>query len=234
MKKIILSVSCLLASAFAFAGGNGIKGDGSGVLSNGFYINLGAAFPTLTWIKNDNISTNTIPFWVQEQKIGTQPNIEIGNQWYFYHNDNFGVGLKAGWFQFGYSAYTNTNGFNVFNNGAIKSSALDLRVLKVAPMVSYAINDDFAIDGSFEFAPSLIYLMEQEKGNPGRNDLVGTVMGGITFSPGLRIRYTMFCLGYDYNFGTLYGKGTIPDGTSDETDMSQKIAGSRVYLGLKF
>jgi hypothetical protein len=57
---------------------------------------------------------------------------------------------------------------------------------------------------------------------------------GVTFAPGIRFRYTMFSLGYDYSFGTLVGSGTMPDGQSDNTPMSQKVANSRIYLGFQF
>ena len=228
MKKTIITIGCIIATSLAFAGGTKTKVEDDGVLSNGFFLNIGVGMPTTILTKYDDIDVSGL---TKTQNLGTQPTLEIGNQWYFHTTDNIGFGLKASWFQFGYSSFT-----NVYQD-EVKSSAFDLKVAKVAPMFTYAVNEDIAFDASFEVAPSFLYLQEQEKGNTflgARNDKVGTFIMGVTFAPGIRFRYTMFSLGYDYSFGTLVGSGTMPDGQSDNTPMSQKVANSRIYLGFQF
>jgi hypothetical protein len=230
MKKIIISVSCLLMTTFAIAGGNKGKVEEDGVLSNGFYLNLGIGLPKSTILTYDGPSMS--PFVTQ--KLGTQINLEVGNQWYFYTNDNIGIGLKASWLQFGFSKYSEINKYAskiTFSN--IDGYAFDLKLIKIAPMFSYAVNEDFAIDASFEVAPTVNYFQVQEAGYVGRNEKVGSVLFGATFAPGLRVRYSMFAIGFDYSFGTLVGTGTLPGATTDY-GMTQKITNSRIYLGLQF
>jgi hypothetical protein len=226
MKKIIISVSCLLMTIFAFAGGN--KGRVEyGILSNGFYLNLGIGMPNTTLVEYNNLPSSVISNVAKKQSLGTQANLEIGNQWYFHTTDNIGIGLRVSWLQFGYSAFNNVY------QPEVTGSAFDTKLVKVAPMFTYAVNEDFGIDASFEVAPSILFMSEQESLSiGGSGDKVGTVLFGATFAPGIKLRYTMFCLGYDYSFGTLSGSGTMP--YEDNVVMSQKVSNSRIYLGLKF
>lgn len=247
MKKIIISISCLLASIATFAGGNKSKVEEDGVLSNGFYFNLGMGMPnaSITSYAGQHFGT------FASQNLGTQANLELGNQWYFYTSDQIGFGLKASWAQFGFSTFKDnnknmfasyylTNQSPRFTTADIDAYAFDLKLIKIAPMFTYAVNDKFAVDASFEIAPTVNYFQEQEKGYTNlitkadaRNEKVGTVIYGVTFAPGFRVRYSVFAIGYDYSFGSLSGQGTLP-GASTDYNLTQKISNSRIYLGFQF
>ena len=66
---------------------------------------------------------------------------------------------------------------------------------------------------------------------------------GLLMAPGLRVRYKVFALGFDYGFGTLntsvansYSSGypssiTFKPSTADVTEI---ISNPRVYLGFQF
>ena len=243
MKKIIISISCLLASIATFAGGNKSKVEEDGVLSNGFFLNLGMGMPNAS-ITNYN-GVHNGPF--KSQNLGTQANLELGNQWYFYTSDQIGLGLKASWAQFGFSTFKDNNKnmfasyyLSRFTTADIDAYAFDLKLIKIAPMFTYAVNDKFAVDASFEIAPTVNYFQEQEKGYTNlitkadaRNEKVGTVIYGVTFAPGFRVRYSVFAIGYDYSFGSLYGQGTLP-GASTNTNMNQKISNASIYVEFQF
>ena len=143
------------------------------------------------------------------QSLGVQPNIEIGNQWYFWKNDKMGVGMRVSWFQFGYSAY------EVFG---ITSSVIDLRFIKVAPQFTYAFTDKMALDVSFEVAPTFFI------GG-------GTLLAGALFAPGVKFRYNVFAVGFDLGFGSLAGGAAS---TTSVAIGAINILYPKVYLGFKF
>ncbi len=244
MKRIILSVSCLIASSMAFAGGGSIKkisANEDGRLSNGFYLNLGASFwnTKITEAVSSSILSPSILAYdiskAKSQSLGVMPSLELGNQWYFYNTDSWGVGLKASWLHFGFSSITNAYYTNATGN------AYNIQLLKLAPQFTYAINEDMAVDVAFEGGYTfLLQTFKEADGVVGgpivgtRRDDVANFSMGILYSPSVRFRYKVFALGYDYSFGTLGGTQTMPDGYSDSEAIVQKISGSRITLGFQF
>lgn len=231
MKKIILSVSCLIASSMAFAGGGSIKkisANEDGPLSNGFYLNLGASFLNTEITSYNNVSVKQTTF----PSYGVAPTLELGNQWYFFNTDNIGVGLRATWLQLGYSSISETN--NIF---ADKGYAASAQIVKVAPQFTFAFNDKIGVDASFGIAPELFLTNYTESNKTtvrvGKNDNVASFVYGASFSPGLRIRYSKLALGFEYTFGTLKGSGTLPNAPTDY-QLTQKVDYSRIYLGFQF
>jgi hypothetical protein len=223
MKKIILSVSCLIASSMAFAGGGSIKkisANEDGPLSNGFYLNLGASFLNTEITSYNNVSVKQTTF----PSYGVAPTLELGNQWYFFNTDNIGIGLKATWLQVGYSSISKTN--NVF---ADKGYAVIAQISKIAPQFTFAFDDKIAVDASFGIAPE----SNNTTVRVGKNDNVASFVYGTSFSPGLRVRYSKLALGFEYTFGTLKGSGTLPNADTDY-QLTQKVDYSRIYLGFQF
>lgn len=215
----------------AFAGGGSIKkikANEDGPLSNGFYLNLGVSFlnSEITSFNDISIKQTSLPSY------GVAPTLELGNQFYFYNTDNIGIGLKASWLQLGYSSISKTN--NVF---ADKGYALNAELIKITPQFTYAFNDKFALDASFGVAPEVFFSNYTESNKTtvrvGKNDNVSSYGIGASFSPGLRVRYGKFALGFDYTFGTLKGSGTLPNLDTDYK-LTQKVNYSRIYLGFQF
>ena len=212
----------------AFAGGGSIKkvtGE-DGVLSSGFYFNLGIQTlnSEITSYENKNII-------ITNPSYGIAPSLELGNQFYFFKTDNIGVGLRATWLQAGYSSISNTN-----NKYASKGYAASAQIIKIAPQFTFAASEKFAFDASFGVAPEafLSNYTEQNTGvRVGKNDNVSSYGIGASFSPGFRVRYGIFALGYEYTFGTLKGSGTLPNSDTDYA-ITQKVDYSRIYLGFQF
>lgn len=226
MKKTLLAASLLCAATFSHAGDpNGtmaIQASGKKVISNGFYLHLGVAFPSMKTKSFEGTSVDD----ADKQSLGVQPSIEIGNQWYFVKKENFGFGMRVSWLQFGYSAgKIKFDGQNVGKSGNV-----DLRFIKIAPQATFGINDDMGIDVSVEVAPTFIisgykYDNSSETGTQ--------AVGGVLFAPGARFRYKKFAAGFDVSLGTLSGGTTLTDG-GDTYDTKVSVMSPRVYVGFKF
>ncbi|MDX2191052.1 MAG: hypothetical protein SFY32_14420 [Bacteroidota bacterium] len=254
MKKTITIISCLLFGTVAFAGKNGVSElqkekemlIGKGIISRGFYLNVGLAFPSQTLnvskatVKSSSGSEVNAPadLLPNSYSLGLQPNIEIGNQWYFWKNDKIGIGLRVSWFQFGFSSYS----FTVNNLGDINPTLFDLRLIKLAPQFTLALADKMALDFAIEFAPTF-FVGAATKNTPAVNYVYGTSSLGLLITPGIKFRYQIFAAGFDFGFGSLgYGaaiSGTSNTGTST-TNSTYTAAGTantlypRIYLGFKF
>lgn len=232
MKKSILLIASVMIAFSSFAGGNGYLGTkkkGEGVLSNGFYLNLGLGFPSSTTTINYSGLTAT----GSTKSLGLQPSLEIGNQWYFWHNDKFGVGLKVSWFQFGYSSFKNDYS-SAFTN--VKNyDNFDIRLLKLAPEFSFAINEDIALDATFEVSPT--FMIGGDGYKFGTKDYANVNMNfGALLAPGIRFRYKVFAVGFDYGFGTLVATSTqvIDSETQPTYSGTAVFSNPRVYLGFQF
>lgn len=231
MKKIIISVSCLIASSLAFAGGGSIKkvsANDEGPLSNGFFFNLGTAF-TKSQIMEYGADLTDVSNITKQQSYNIAPTLELGNQWYFYNTDAIGAGLRVSWLQLGYASYN-----NVDFTGA-KGYLLNAQLLKITPQFTFAFADKIAVDASFGFAPTAFFVNDTEpvKRSNGK-DQVSTINYGLNYVPGIRLRYSKFNVGFDYSFGTLTGTGTLPSGISDNEKITKKMSSTRIYLGFQF
>lgn len=226
MKKTLLAASLLCAATFSYAGDpNGtmaIQASGKKVISNGFYLHLGFAFPSM---KTKSIEGQSVSD-ADKQSLGFQPSIEIGNQWYFVKQDKFGFGMRVSWLQFGYSAgRIKEDGQKIGKSGNV-----DLRFIKIAPQATFGINDDMGVDVSVEIAPTVLisgfkYDNSSETG--------AQAVAGVLFAPGARFRYKKFAAGFDVSLGTL-GGGVKPTDDSDTWDTKVSVFSPRVYVGFKF
>lgn len=220
MKKVILLASVVCASISSFARDNAFlakKGD-KGIISKGFYLNLGLGFPSGKITSFDGFDASD----AETQSFGFQPSLEIGNQWYFYNNDKIGVGLKVSWFQFGFSSA------KLKDNDSIKVKTVDLKFLKVGPQFSMALNDDMALDFAIMASPS--YMMQSYKSDSGIDRAPNF---GLLIEPGVRFRYNKLAIGLDCAFGKS-GGAYLADGADDSFVFKQSNLQPRLTVGFKF
>jgi len=222
MKKALLAASLLCAATLSHAGDpNGtmaIQASGKKVISNGFFLNLGLSFPSAK-AKSIDGKTVTDP---KSESLGIQPSIEIGNQWYFVKKETFGFGLKVSWLQFGYSAK---------KIDQVKSTTIDLRFIKVAPMATFGFNDEMGLDVYVDIAPTVLFTAYKPDG--ATEVTAGQAVAGVLFAPGARFRYKKFAAGTDFSMGTLGGAIKPKDGDVT-TDIKLSVFSPRVYVGFKF
>lgn len=226
MKKVILLVSGLIIATLANAGTSGVKGlnglsslHGGPGINNGFYLHLGFAFPSMKAKTVDGKSVSGS----ESQSLGFQPSLEFGNQWYFYKNDQFGIGLRVSWLQFGYS----TAKIKGTSDG--KVSTLDFRFLKVAPQATFGLGDDMALDVSVEFAPTVMV-----SGYKYSSYNAGQLGVGLLIAPGARFRIKKFAVGVDCGFGSVSGAFLADVDGAESYIVKSAIIIPRLYLGFKF
>jgi hypothetical protein len=222
MKKTFVLIVSVFFALQTFGGGNGVTKNlkwGKSVLEKGFYLNIGLSFPS--YILSDNGYIGTV------QNVGKEPNIELGNQWYFWKNQHFGFGLRVSWLQFGAGAYSPSYSSDKF-------FATDIRLFKVIPQFTFAFTDALALDLSFEVSPTA-YV-----GSGILNNQQETYYAlGAMFAPGARFRYNMIAVGADFGFGSLpkaqFITNDVGGGNSNTTDFKlNTIFSPRVYVGFQF
>jgi hypothetical protein len=214
MKRNVLIIACLFIATLSFGETNGkllVKKPVYGLLSNGFYANLGVAYPTFGFLSAGSSS------------FGIEPHLEVGNQWYFTRNEYWGFGIKVSWLQ---------AGFSQFNNGTLTPTTnLDFRFLKVAPQFSYIVSTNMALDVTFEVAPTLMYSANAYGVAGTGGGQTSFTVYGVMFAPGLRFRYKKYAIGGDFGFGTL----NINTNTAIYNGVTTgNMICPRVYLGLQF
>lgn len=212
MKKLVLILISLVSINYSYA-----QSDSSQIiqkpiyklLSNGFYANLGLAFPTFGIVIANS------------SNFGFEPNLEIGNQWYFLRSESIGFGVKLSWIQAGFSSYSDKN------VSPTPTSNFDFRLLKIAPQLSLIINSNFAIDAYFELSPTLM-LGGNANSNPGYTYSIY----GFLFAPGVRLRYSQLALGFDYGSGNL--TYSLTQGNTTTNFLPSMMQVPRFYLGFQF
>jgi hypothetical protein len=215
--RLILK-NCIIAAIFISLGYSSLAQTDSAsidrkpiykLLSNGFYVNIGLAYPTFGIV--NAFSSN----------FGFEPNIEVGNQWYFLRNETIGFGAKVSWIQAGYSSYNDINSITPTSN-------FDFRFLKLAPQLSIVINTNFAIDAYVEASPTLMIGGNPNSSNPGYSYTVY----GLLIAPGVRLRYAQLALGFDYGSGSMWININQPASSKSTTTSTLQVP--RFYLGLQF
>lgn len=244
LKRLFIASIMLATVTFSFGQGKALKG--------GFFINVGVGFPSQTGdLKTETTQTPVVngiegvetPVKkgtdVSSQTLGVLPHVELGNQWYFFKTDKFGIGLRASWIQFGISSFTYSPSIK-FNDGTgtlnseIKGGLYDVRLIKLAPQFTYAITEDMALDFSFEVSPT-IAVHAGRKGD----DVFLYTGAGLLYAPGIKFRYNIFAVGFDYGFGSLSTAGGFTDLATTVKSVTTytgriSVGYPRIYAGFKF
>ncbi|MFN0047527.1 MAG: hypothetical protein ACKVOU_00220 [Cytophagales bacterium] len=254
MLKKIVTFSLLIATIVLANAQERSKG--KDIISNGFYFNVGLSFPSQRFdIESEVTSTTevgsasfvaTTPVKLKfAPNYGVMPNVEIGNQWYFWKEGKMGIGLRASWFQIGIASFAlkSIDVSTAFGNSTASTdfsgSLIDLRFVKLAPQFTYAISDEMALDFSFEVAPTVIIVGGTRSGNNVEDDIYANVNAGLVFAPGIKFRYKVFAAGFDFGFASINNAGGF---TTFETNTKSVVVFSgsvpttvpRIYLGFKF
>lgn len=223
MKKVILLASVVCASISSFARDNYFnKKQEKDILSKGFYLNFGVSYLNSRLLTFNDVDVTSI---TENQSLGIQPSLEIGNQWYFYTNDKIGAGLKVSWFQFGYSSAKIKD-----SKSDGKIGTLDLRFFKLAPQFSLKLSEETALDFSVELAPTVLVSGARLSDTTSQASIsIGTLI-----TPGVRYRYKKLAVGLDCSFGSIKGASTSDDSSVIVGDIKTRIIQPRLYVGFKF
>ncbi len=213
MKKLItLALVCLgLVSAHAGDSQNesiiGINKK-KGMISNGVYLHLGLGFPSIS-----NFGT---------QSLGIQPTFEFGNQWMFYKNDNFGIGMNVSWLTIGGSSKAES-GYRV--------SSFHLGLLKFGPMASFSPVDNIAIDAYFNFSPTMYFGAYSYEYATVNNAFI---MYGLALAPGAKFRYKKLAVGFEVQLGRQTYVNSDLEDDDDLANFKVSYVNPRLLVGFKF
>jgi hypothetical protein len=225
MKKIVILLCLAVSTTLSYAGSEiGLLAKktrythgSEGMLGNGLYLNMGLGFPK---------SIVDVPFFGKaETSLGPQISIELGNQWMFYRTDNnfFGVGMNVSWLTFGYSSYKPVDIIDE------RSHNINFALFRLGPMASFAFHEKMAVDVFFNVIPTANVSFY----NTGVTESTGYGYGTY-FAPGLRYRFSVLSVGFEYQFGkgfTEVETDTPFGSTSGRNDFSFRMP--RITLGIK-
>ena len=248
MKNLLYSTCCLVFLALGLtldvvAGGNennnrsgatlmgpgSLQATNSGhVLDKGFYFLLGTNSATSKYGTPTNMSVSN-----GDNPFGTGFRFELGN--YFPLVDltqELSFMARVSWFGADIN-YFRQDVANTDNQTMNFNSTMTL--LNFGPQFSYSPADNFAIDG---------YLVGGLNAVAGYTGYVNSIDNGVAdisnfghwgwkgwrVSPGVSVRYSVFMLGFEYNWSRTEGNYDDPDG---DFTMSNRFNSYRFYLGLK-
>lgn len=187
------------------------KSNDDGMISKGFYWNLGIGFPSYKWVDIPEAG---------RQSQGLQFTLEAGNQWMFVKNDRFGFGMNVSWLTIGGSTYK-------YNDLDYKVYDINLGLLRFGPMASVGFGDNIAVDVFFNLNPTVKYNFFLDDQDNSYNSLIY----GATWAPGLKFRIKKFAVGFENNFGRLRSKDLDNKGVKE---VKLSYMNPRILLGMKF
>ena len=218
MKKITLIA---LLSTFLFHIQSVAQSD---MLDNGFSIKFSFGFPESTYGFDGDITE------LSGIDINTTYGLEIGNQWYFLNEGNFGLGLDVNWLDLQYSK---TKG-EIPSIGDVKRITAEGSFLEFGPVATIVLNDMIAIDGYYNLRPTYMASYYQDE----NEDFVLLQDFSFAHGLGLGVRLKILYVGYEYTFGNFEGEISADGEYEDVPDLygRQKMTGinSKLIIGLQF
>jgi hypothetical protein len=190
-------------------------------LSNGFSINLVTGFPSSKYGVPKDSQVNA------SEELGGIWGLKIGNRWYFSPKDKYGFGLMVNWFDFSIAAQSEQFSGNTYTN-----AVGDVSFLQFGPVGTYAATDNIALDGYFNFRPTVF----ENLSIPNGDDAYGWAGVGFSYALGGAFRYKILNVGIEYVFGGVNTNyiTTGSSSSSDPTNSYKLMTNSfRILLGLK-
>jgi hypothetical protein len=191
-------------------------------LSNGFSINLVTGFPSSVYGQKSDSQINSA------DNLGGIWGLKIGSRWYFKPNEEYGFGLMINWLDFTIA----TQSQSVSGNSSTNAVA-DVSFLQFGPVGTYAATDNIALDGYFNFRPTVFENLVIPNGD----DTYGYAGFGFAYALGGAFRYKILNVGIEYVFGGIKTSyiNTGSSSGNDPTDTPKLMTNSfRILLGLKF
>lgn len=192
-------------------------------LKKGFSISMITGFPSSAYGLEEEPNSD-------DYNLGTLWGIQLGNRWYIAPTETFGVGIMANWIDFSLAA----------KGGAVGTidwarAVMDITLLEAGPIGTYAINDDIAIDGYYNFRPTIL-TSALVTTSTGQGDETYAYAGfGLSHTLGAAFRWKVLNVGIEYVAGGINSVGTY-SGPNSVTLQDQKIKSNNVRLlvGVKF
>lgn len=219
MKKIHVLLLTILLSTISI---NSFCKDRA--IHNGLSLNLIVGKPMNLFEDNSNSPYN----------FGDLKGLQLGNTWYCYYTDMFGIGVKANWFDIAYTYKSITTPYSDLN-----SFYLNFSFLGVGPVGTLAISKSAAFDLYYTFRPTLLYNFNDYTMYSGSTDYTSHTYGfGIANALGTAFRIKVFNIGLEYDFASINGDqyyDNVNNDINDETiSVTMKPHSVRLLIGVKF
>ena len=183
------------------------------ITESGFYMHVGGMFPTKTFATiyiSDGPNMGALEG--MELAFGPAPELEIGNMFSITDNNEYAIGIKATWLS---ASYTTMD-----LNDSLSIAYIPVSVGKVGPYFTYALNNDMAVDLSYQVSPTVLIGTSSD----------AMMSFGVAHTLGAAFRLKALLIGADFNFG-----GLIPDVTFNEDPNTYRVATTnfRLFIGFK-
>jgi len=191
-------------------------------LSNGFSINLVTGFPSSVYGLPNDTQIDAA------EELGGIWGLKFGNRWYFSPQDKYGIGLMVNWLDFTIATQSDQIAGNTITN-----AVADVSFLQFGPVGTYAATENIALDGYFNFRPTVF----ENLSIPSGDDAYGWAGFGFSYALGGAFRYKILNVGIEYVFGGVKTSyiTTGSSSSNDPTNTYKLMTNSfRVLLGLKF
>jgi hypothetical protein len=181
----------------------------------GFFLNIGVILPSNNCYIPLGFTNNS------KDHFNPGPSLEVGNMFVITELSKHALGVRATWLTASYSSWSDNDFDMAFLEGGI---------VRLGPYFTFSVNDDFAVDGYYQIGAD--YAIDVT------NDTDNTGYLGLSHNAGVSLRYKIFTLGFDYNFGNVkYLDKDKFNGLSDEmiNDFYKiRTAHLRIFVGFKF
>lgn len=243
------SLMTLLSVQSAFAGGDendtppvqslsGSQAVSSGhVLDNGFYFLLGASNPMGDFATKRSGSSTARDFFGGKD-YGTGLRLEVGSMYNLVDvSPKTALMLRVGWFGIDAFRYKEDVSAGPLEVVEVERLLATVNILKVAPQISFTPVENFAVDAYFGLAYTAAggsdgyFRGLNDQGQARTSDFGFSGFKGITYQPGISLRYSIVMAGFEMNWGGVEGTYKVPD--SEDVTRSERYPLYRFYLGIK-
>jgi len=202
-------------------------------IKKGTSLNLVIGFPSDTYGMEEDDVSNT--------NLGTIWGIQYGNRWYIAPTEKFGVAVMVNWIDFTFGLKSGTETIDLGVGPTVQTewarAVLDISLIELGPLATFAINDDMAIDGYYNLRPTIISsALVRTTVSVSGDDTYGYAGFGFSHAIGAAFRWKVLNIGLEYVTGGINSSGayTGPQGDGDLPDAKLRVNNVRLMLGVKF
>jgi hypothetical protein len=199
------------------------------MLEKGFSLKFSFGFPPSQYGFDGDLP---IPEGLQ---LSNTYGLELGNQWYFYTENNIGIGLDINWIEVSYGK-ANISDFIL---GDIDMVTIEGSLLEFGPVGTFAINDILALEAYYNLRPSYMatYYYETSFNMWNAEDYVLLRDFSFLHGLGVGVRLKFIYVGFEYTMGNLDGKIDAGGEFEDAVDFGKQkmdAANSKLIVGFQF
>ena len=188
-------------------------------IKNGFSINAVIGVPS------ESFGLDGIENMDSDIQLKGLYGFQLGNRWYFNPTDQYGIGLMVNWIDFTIGAKSTT-----IQNNDYGIAAIDITLLEIGPIGTFAISEDMAIDGYYNLRPTVFSwaIVDDD------DDSYASAGIGFSHAIGTAFRYKVLNIGFEYVLGSIKVSQEEDNGFYIPNNEKMKTNSFRFLIGVKF